>query len=194
MRILKIDCKKITILARLHWNPYCLWCHVFPLDYMHLVCLGITKKLLHLWTCGYHMSKLSRQKIAQLSNKLIAISKWVPKEFVRKPRSLDDLSRWRATEFRLFLLYVGPIAFCSEITYILMCCTVLFAYYVTIDCLHNNKYSRDLLIHFVKVCKQLYGEDSIIYNVHNLIHLNENVIKYDHSISLHFLLKTICRQ
>jgi len=155
----------------------------FPLDYMHLVCLGVTKKLLHLWTCGYHMSKLSGQKIAQLSNKLIAISKWIPKEFARKPRSLDDLSRWKATEFRLFLLYVGPIALYDILQRdnlqhfnVLHCAIRILR--DPIDCLHNNEYSRDLLIHFVKVCKQLYGEDSIIYNVHNLIHLNEDVIKY----------------
>jgi len=34
----------------------------------------------------------------------------IPCEFVHKPRSLDELPRGKATEYRLFLLYVGPIA------------------------------------------------------------------------------------
>lgn len=65
----------------------------FPLDYMHLICLGVTKKLLQLWINGYQTSRLSGRKIAQLSEKLIAMSKWVPKEFARKPRSVDELTR-----------------------------------------------------------------------------------------------------
>lgn len=30
-------------------------------------------------------------------------------EFSRKPRSLEDLKYYRATEFRQLLLYIGPI-------------------------------------------------------------------------------------
>jgi len=107
----------------------------------------------------------------------------VPSECHRRPRSLKDFRLWKATEFRLFLLYVGPIALYDILRRynlrhfnILHCATRILC--DPIDCLHNNEYSRDLLIHFVKVCKQLYGEDSIIYNVHNLIYLNEDVIKY----------------
>lgn len=81
----------------------------FPLDYMHLVCLGVVKKLLQLWTNGYLTSRLNGRKIADLSEKLIAMSKWTPKEFARKSRSLEELSRWKATEFRQFLLYLGPV-------------------------------------------------------------------------------------
>lgn len=30
-------------------------------------------------------------------------------DFQRKPRGLNELHRWKAPEFRLFLLYTGPI-------------------------------------------------------------------------------------
>lgn len=37
---------------------------MFPLDYMHLCCLGVTRKLLYLWTRGHSLAtRLSRQSI-----------------------------------------------------------------------------------------------------------------------------------
>lgn len=43
------------------------------------------------------------------------------------------------------------------------------------DCKYNNEYAKKLLVHFVQAFKTLYGEEYVIYNVHNLIHLPEEV-------------------
>ena len=42
---------------------------------------------------------------------LIDLKPWIPSEFVRKPRGLDELDPWKAVEFRLFLYYLGPLIF-----------------------------------------------------------------------------------
>ncbi|OXA49823.1 hypothetical protein Fcan01_15862 [Folsomia candida] len=77
----------------------------FPCECMHLLALGVVKKLLHVWIDdkpGAH--KLSGVQIKRLSDSLILKSSEVVREFSRKPRSLTELPRWKATEFRQFLL------------------------------------------------------------------------------------------
>lgn len=80
----------------------------FVLDVMHLVYLGVMKKLLtHYWQPGCP-TKLSKDNFDRFSAIMMNLSAQIPKEFQRATRSLEDLSLWKATEFRLFLLYVGP--------------------------------------------------------------------------------------
>lgn len=76
-----------------------------PLDYMHLVCLGIVKRLLQLWIRGRGNIRLSSENVKSVSLHLIKIKSCIPVEFARKPRQLDDIDKWKATEFRQFLLY-----------------------------------------------------------------------------------------
>jgi len=81
----------------------------FPLDYMHLICLGVTRKLMYLWIRGPLATRLGAQTIRELSEALVQLKVQVPREFARKPRSLNELDRWKATELRQFLLYTGPV-------------------------------------------------------------------------------------
>lgn len=155
----------------------------FPLDYMHLICLGVMKKLLCLWIKSKQISRLRDTDIEGLSKDLVSLHKFIPIEFVRRPRSLNELDRWKATEFRMFLLYFGPIILQKylDVDYLKHFCALHTAIRILChpeDCLYNNTYAKDLLMFFVKTFKLLYGEDNIVYNVHNLIHLCEDVKKY----------------
>lgn len=96
---------------------------------MHLVCLGVMKKLLLLWRGEKRSASNKRPRktkrtdkqakdrvfrlsaIAQetINNRIIALSKCFPVEFQRKRRSLEEIEDWKAVEFRTFLLYSGPI-------------------------------------------------------------------------------------
>lgn len=40
----------------------------------------------------------------------------MPREFARQPMSLDYLDKWKATEFRQFLLYTGPVVLKSVVS------------------------------------------------------------------------------
>jgi hypothetical protein len=79
----------------------------FTIDYMHQCCLGVMRKLLITWLRGKSDVRISAGQAHQISEKFIALRRFVPKLSARTPRSLCEIDRWKATEFRLFLLYFG---------------------------------------------------------------------------------------
>lgn len=81
----------------------------FPLDSPHLVYLGNMKRLIQFWYKGPKDVRLVGNTFTVLSEKLITMSKFISKEFVRKPRHMTEIDRWKGTELRQFLLYTGPI-------------------------------------------------------------------------------------
>lgn len=152
-----------------------------PLDYMHLICLGVMKKLLlNLWCCGKPPNKLSYQAITNISNSLTGLSNCIPLEFSRKPRSLTELKRWKATEFRQFLFYTGPIALLNNTNAdcykhflsLHVACTILSQSQSLSDSLD---YAEELLVYFVTTFKVLYGAKNMSHNIHNLLHLVDDV-------------------
>lgn len=151
-----------------------------PLDYMHLVCLGVMKRLLQLWLKGNKNVRLSAEHINSISYNLIAIRSCIPSEFARKPRSLHDLERWKATEFRQFLLYTGIVIMKSIMRPIQYDHFVSFSVAIRILsdpqlCISFNFYANLLLVWFVSNYKNIYGGEYLSYNVHNLIHLANDV-------------------
>ena len=81
----------------------------FTLDYMHLVCLGVMRRILHFLKNGPRQCKLSSGQLGRVSENLLTLQGKMRSEFARQPGSLNELERWKATEFRQFLLYTGPI-------------------------------------------------------------------------------------
>lgn len=86
------------------------------IDYMHQICLGIVKNMIKLWL--NRKDKIYKNKkfyminsfnIDAIDSSLKQIRKTCPKEFSRKCREISDVVYWKATEFRMFLLYTGPI-------------------------------------------------------------------------------------
>ncbi|XP_072755742.1 uncharacterized protein [Anoplolepis gracilipes] len=153
-----------------------------PFEYMHLVCLGVVKKLLSAWVCGKYtrFSKLPARSINIISQRLEILKKYCPPEFARHPRAIHVFFKYKATEFRQFLLYTGPVVthgVLDQQIYI----HFLFlhtAIRILISSLPSKKYlnfAELALQKFVVRCENLYGLSFISYNVHGLLHLTNDV-------------------
>lgn len=118
-----------------------------------------------------------------ISARLQQLRQYMPVEFQRKPRRLADIDQWKATEFRQFLLYTGPIVLQDilssshyrnfmnlSIAMYLMLCPALCNYYCD--------YADALMKHFLSKFEQLCGADELVYNVHGLTHLADDVRRY----------------
>uniref|UniRef100_A0A1Y1KSZ7 DUF4218 domain-containing protein n=1 Tax=Photinus pyralis TaxID=7054 RepID=A0A1Y1KSZ7_PHOPY len=157
-----------------------------PLDYMHLVCLGVTKRLLSSKKFGLVYGKpphkLRFRSIELISQKISLLKQYIPCEFARKLRPLQECNRYKAVEFRFFILYAAPVILKDIVDK---------QYYNNILCLHvavrlltskvhyckqeNLSYAHELIKHFVKSCYDLYGPDFNAHNVHCLSHLVDDV-------------------
>lgn len=107
----------------------------FPLDYMHLACLGVTRRLLNAWLRGPLKFSLSSSLVDQISQSLIHMRAYIPVEFARKPRSLRELDRWKATELRQFLLYTGSVALAPYLDSTLCYCIQVLAFLSVHGCI-----------------------------------------------------------
>lgn len=159
----------------------------FPLDYMHLVFLGVTRKLIHLWMSkGLVTVRLHSSKISEISNSLLSLKPYIPTEFARKPRTLDDICRWKATELRQFLLYTGPIVLkpiLSEECYNnFMALSIAMTILLSANHKKKVKFANQLLHYFVGCFGNIYGSHFISHNVHGLLHLVEDYLKINCNI------------
>ena len=76
----------------------------FPLDYMHLILLGIVRRILGYWVNKIPF-KLSVTVKHVVNDKIEDFQKFVPNDFNRLPRKLDEADKFKATEFRTLTLF-----------------------------------------------------------------------------------------
>lgn len=178
----------------LHIRPPIDMISSFVLDFMHLVYLGIMKKLLFYWLKGTLKTRLSHTGKILLSNFLLKlqtskqISKQILCEFQRTTRSLTEIEQYKTIEFKFILLYVGPLIFKKVLSkdiyrhfflFHTACRILCFKTRTVRDCVN----ARNLLRNFVLLMPLFYGETSLIGNVYNLIHLADDVELMGCSIS-----------
>lgn len=143
-------------------------------DQLHLIDLGVTKKLLTGWKTGYfgYKTKWSANTTERVSEYLKSCQK--PLEIVRRIRGLGEISFWKGTEYisivvlknhlvegvyHHFLLYFCAITICSSDH-------------------HLSKLSdtaKELLTIFLNKFKIIYGQQFVFSNFHNLIHLMDDI-------------------
>lgn len=154
------------------------------LDYMHLILLGVVKKMLMLWIHGENNYRLGRLQIMKISKRLKNdMRPFIPQDFGRRPQSLEFLKEWKATEFRQFLLYTGPIVLRKILP------ENMYNHFMTLHVLirilcdveqHRNKldYATQLAKHFITSFATIYGVHHLTHNVHGIIHLVEDARLY----------------
>lgn len=125
--------------------------------------------------------KLSTYYFKQISTHLQQLRVHIPLEINRKPRGLEDLARWKGTEFRTFLLYLGPIVLKDNINIAIYEHFLLL--HVGISILvsrkyiskFSSKYANKVLTTFIQHSKEICGTQFLIYNVHLLSHVTDDV-------------------
>lgn len=162
----------------------------FVLDYMHIVILGVVRRLMLFLTKGPNHCRLSVRQKGEISQKLNALRGKMPSEFARQPRGLHDLDRWKATELRQFLLYTGPVVLKDVLSpekySHFLSLTVSMSIMLESDDKIRNAYlqfAQELMKHFVMCSADLYGKCFPVYNVHGLLHLHEDVRHFNRSLN-----------
>lgn len=156
-----------------------------PMDYMHLVCLGVMKRLLtKYWVSGKPSpSKLCVRYRLEVSADLLRLQDSTPTDFTRKPRSLQELDYWKATEHRNFLVYFGPVVLKGHLE------SKFYRHFLKLSCavtipaspklgMERCGDAERLLREFVMEAGALYGKGIYVYNVHSLVHLAQDVRKF----------------
>lgn len=151
----------------------------FALDPMHLLYLGVMKRLLeNLWVNGKPPNKLSLRQINSISEFLLMQKANIPFEFSRKPRSLNKCKRWKATECSQFLFYTGPVCLKDVLS------TDQYVHFLSLHAaltmlstadLSKIDYAEQLLNWFVESFSNLYSVEHMSHNIHNLLHLVDEV-------------------
>ncbi|XP_047130481.2 uncharacterized protein LOC124810173 [Hydra vulgaris] len=154
-----------------------------PADYMHLVCLGVMKKMVFMWLKGPLATRLGPRVVKDLSEKLVDMRPYIPLEFARKPRPFHEFERWKATEFRQLLLYTGMVCFdgilspplYNNFMLLSVAMSILLSEFL---CKKYASYAHNLLLLFVEHVSEVYGREVITYNMHGLVHLSNDAKKF----------------
>lgn len=162
----------------------------FTLDYMHLICLGVVKRILSFLKQGPRNCKLSQQQVRVISENLCSLNGKMPREFARQPRSLAELDKWKATEFRQFVLYTGPIVLKPVVSNLMYnhFLTLTVAMSIYLDSIKETRsaycnYAKELMLYFIKTSTEVYGDTFVTYNVHNLIHIGDDFENFQTSLN-----------
>lgn len=138
-----------------------------------------------MWISGPLKVRLSSEELNVISQRLRRLRLHTPSEFSKRPRSILYYTHWKATEFRTFLLYAGPIVLKGILNPEIYSHFLLLhsAINILVNDTHlrlptNIDYAEELLDEFVKDFGTIYEERYISQNVYNLLHLCSDVRKF----------------
>lgn len=173
----------------------------FPVgDSLHLLHMGVMKRFLFGWRDGLFrkpkqkgtvgnpddeedrrrkitIARFSGQTINEISEYLNACK--LPSEFTRVMKGLDDLTHWKATQYRAFLHYIGIVVLKGRLIdeayqhFLLLFCAVTLC--SSKEYFQHLQVARAMIDEFIEIYMEFYGVHYVTSNVHNLTHLVDEV-------------------
>ena len=152
-----------------------------PIDYMHAVLEGVTRRLLRYWFLPkYHAGAYYLGSKLKTIDTLL-LRQQPPHELSRPPRSLQKhLKYLKASELRTWLLFYSlpllldnlPSLFFHHYALLVCAMHILLQDYIT---LAQVDAAESMLGDFCKLLPELYGDESCTSNAHLLLHLPKYV-------------------
>lgn len=156
----------------------------FPVaDSLHLLHLGLMKRLLLGWRDGTFRKSDTKWRSSttnEVSSYLLGLR--MPREFRRAVRGLDCLKHWKGTEYRTFLHYAGIVILKEHLPaeaythFLLLFCAVTIC--SSKKYFHLLSVTHSMLLQFIEIFGETYGEHHINSNVHNLSHMVDDVRRF----------------
>lgn len=143
-----------------------------PVDYMHCVLEGITKKILQIW--------IRDNARGMASIDALLMQQHPPHDFSRPPRSILHHKYWKASEYRNWLLYYSLPLLSGVLPplhlhhFALLVCSM---HMLLQECVKEVEIraAEDMLTKFYELLPELYGNECCTINAHLLIHLTKYV-------------------
>lgn len=153
----------------------------FVTDYLHCVLLGVTKRVLDIWTGTVKTNKFKtidhfkRNVLNNILSKIKPIS-----GISRKPANIFDRSHWKAAQYGDMLLYYLYYAISGliDFRYVEHFRKFSAAIYILLKKKieeHEIVFAEKLLSEFSNEFEQLYGQNTVTMNIHLLTHLTKVV-------------------
>ena len=150
-----------------------------PIDYMHCVLEGVTKKLLETWMKSSKCAGYIGRYVKQIDKNLL--KQRPPHDFSRAPRSIEKHRKyWKASELRNWLLYYSLPLLSSVLPplylhhFSLLVCAMHILLQSQLSTVQIQA-ADDMLVAFYELLPELYGDTSCPLNSHLLIHLTKYV-------------------
>lgn len=155
----------------------------FTLDPLHTIYLGVVRKVLGFMLKGDLRSRLQTRETEKMSSRLQQVAKLQPTEFQRVCRPMNELSNFKGTEFRSLILYILPVvakgilppATYDHLLLLHVACLILVDRSL---CVTHADLAQQILEEYVGEFGEIYGREHVIYNVHSLLHVVDDVKRF----------------
>lgn len=161
----------------------------FVLDYMHLVCLGVFKRVLTYWLrLGNTACRLSGANVNKISDEIEKFVTGIPADFPRHMRRLNFIAKFKSIEYKQLLLFAGPVVFQDVLpepvfqNFLLLHAAmfILLSPRFHLELLADaKKYLEAFVVHSCSI----YGNDFCVYNVHSLLHIADDVHRHKFTLN-----------